>query len=75
VLRMYRESSDYTSDMEGVDGSSFEVLLQKTGEVMFDYKVREEKGGMWQGKIVDGKVFREGYREVTQESVRRLRKV
>lgn len=75
-MRMYRESSDYTSDTEGVDGSSFEVLLQKTGEVMFDYKVREEKkGGMWQGKIVDGKVFREGYREVTQESVRRLRKV
>jgi hypothetical protein len=68
ALKTYRVIRTYAGKEGGEFG--FEARVEERGEVVVDVKAKLEEGEMWQGKMGGGKVFGEGFGEVTVESVK-----
>jgi len=71
-FKKYRVSQRHRDGEPYEDDIGFEVLMDETEGLFYHVKARREGGIHWQGKIADGKVFGEGFTEVTQEDIRRV---
>ncbi|KAI4917002.1 hypothetical protein J4E90_003507 [Alternaria incomplexa] len=72
ALREYYVVHDHSDSEEEENGIGFDVLMDETEGVLYHVNTSRAKGNKWQGKITDGKVFGDGFTEVTVENVRRV---
>ena len=72
MLRKYRVLHDHGDSEKEEKGFGFEALMDETEGVLYHVKGSRAEGNKWQGKRADGRVFGEGFTEVTVENIRRV---
>jgi hypothetical protein len=72
ALKTYHVIRKYVGKEKGEFG--FEAWVEEKGETFVDFKAMVEVWEVWEGRIVDEKVFGKGFGEVTVDRVEKVMK-